>query len=249
MSSRRVLITGGTSGIGLGTAKALRDMGWDVTVMGRRTTSEAGITHIPVDFGDLGSVVSTRHQLNGRFDRVVLNAGIGTLVPGNGCRVCSKDGIELRFQINYLSHFALICRPGDGGLAETASRVVAVISDRIALPDLKDLCVTKEYSGLTAYARSKGALAALISDITEGNHGGEMGRGACVDPGAYVPTGLDRAGRPKVTPLELAVHRVVAATVKDRNPGLAGAGALGADDAFRHKLRVASAEIIRRVVE
>ena len=40
---------------------------------------------------------------HGELDTLVNNAGIGTFEPGEGQRVDSDDGYELRFQVNYLA--------------------------------------------------------------------------------------------------------------------------------------------------
>src|SRR6266571_3273831 len=45
--------------------------------------------------------------LHGRVDVLVNNAGIGATVPGDGRRMVSRDGYELRFAVNYLSHYLL----------------------------------------------------------------------------------------------------------------------------------------------
>lgn len=88
LSGRTALVTGGGSGIGAAIAVALADRGMDVLVTGRRrpalenTTRRSPALHIHVgdvsDPQDAATMVRTAHDLTGRLDVVVNNAGFGT---------------------------------------------------------------------------------------------------------------------------------------------------------------------------
>ena len=81
MAGPVVLVTGGTSGIGLETAKALRDHGCRVYTMSRRETlSEPAIRHLQADVTDEAAVftaVKTIAEEAGGIDILVNCAGFG----------------------------------------------------------------------------------------------------------------------------------------------------------------------------
>ena len=52
MKGKAVLVSGGTSGIGLCTARSLRDRGMTVYVISRRPFSEKGLHHVCADVSD-----------------------------------------------------------------------------------------------------------------------------------------------------------------------------------------------------
>ncbi len=78
--SKVVIITGGSSGIGLCTAAALRDRGCKVYELSRRDSEVAGITHIKCDITDEAQIAAAVGQVmaeNGRIDILINNAGFG----------------------------------------------------------------------------------------------------------------------------------------------------------------------------
>jgi NAD(P)-dependent dehydrogenase (short-subunit alcohol dehydrogenase family) len=76
------IVTGGASGIGLATAKLLRDRGATVAVFDRTATDEPGLDSYPCDITDDAGVlaaVAGVAEKHGRIDILVNNAGIGSV--------------------------------------------------------------------------------------------------------------------------------------------------------------------------
>ena len=80
MEKKVVIITGGTSGIGLETAKCLAAAGCTVYEFSRREAELPGIRHMRVDVAESGQVKRAVEQVfaaEGRIDVLVNNAGFG----------------------------------------------------------------------------------------------------------------------------------------------------------------------------
>ncbi|MGI3783042.1 MAG: SDR family NAD(P)-dependent oxidoreductase [Janthinobacterium lividum] len=132
LTGRLAVVTGGYSGIGLETTRALVSAGADVLVPARRpeTAREAlaGITRTSVaalDLGDLGSVATFADSVlsQGRsIDLMIDNAGI---MATPETRV--GPGWEAQLATNHLGHFALVNRLWPL-IAAGAGRVVSVSS-------------------------------------------------------------------------------------------------------------------------
>lgn len=78
--SKVAIVTGGTSGIGLATAKALQARGCTVYEFSRRSEGVEGLRHIVADVTEESSVRAAVEQVmaaEGRIDIVVNNAGFG----------------------------------------------------------------------------------------------------------------------------------------------------------------------------
>ena len=78
--SKVVIITGGSSGIGLCTAAALLDRGCKVYELSRRDSEVEGITHLRCDITDEEQIKAAVAQVldeNGRIDILINNAGFG----------------------------------------------------------------------------------------------------------------------------------------------------------------------------
>lgn len=132
LSGKLALVTGGYSGLGLETTRALTRAGARVVVPARRPAAAAtavdGIDGVEVDeldLGDLGSVraFAERFLASGRtVDIVINNAGI---------MACPETrvgpGWEAQFATNHLGHYALVNRLWPA-IAPGGARVVSVSS-------------------------------------------------------------------------------------------------------------------------
>jgi NAD(P)-dependent dehydrogenase (short-subunit alcohol dehydrogenase family) len=110
-SKLRVLITGGTSGLGFELVKFFLEDGAQVYATGRNCPDllnhYSGFHFIRVDFSDLvqvKSVIGNVLSSKSRFDLIVNCAGV--LTPPDF--TTTKDGFEYSFQVNFLAHL-MIC--------------------------------------------------------------------------------------------------------------------------------------------
>ena len=107
-SGKRFLITGGNSGLGLESAKALVAKGAHVTITARSAikgvaamASTGAQEFLELDLADLASVRTAAAKITEPFNVVFLNAGI--MVPPFSKTV---DGFESQLGTNFLGHFA-----------------------------------------------------------------------------------------------------------------------------------------------
>lgn len=110
LSGKRVIVTGATNGVGLGTARALTRAGAHVIMAVRNTDLGAqrakeigGSTSVAkVDLADLSSVQAFADALDGDVDILINNAGMLTQT-----REETVDGFEKTIGTNLLGPFAL----------------------------------------------------------------------------------------------------------------------------------------------
>jgi NAD(P)-dependent dehydrogenase (short-subunit alcohol dehydrogenase family) len=142
----------------------------------------------------------------GRLDVLVNNAGIGTTLPGDGKRVTSRDGFELRFAVNYLAGFLLTRNLLPLLRGSAPARIVNVSSAGQAPIDFDDVMLLRHYSGVQAYGQSKLAQVMLTFDLAE-ELAGDGVTVTCLHPGTYMPTKMVvAAGVEPVTALEQGVR-------------------------------------------
>src|SRR4051794_33314668 len=115
LSGRRVVVTGGASGIGIETVRALAGAGAEGTIAARRVraaapvaaelradTGSSAITVAPLDLGDPASVAAFVDTWSGPLHVLVNNAGVMAVQERTLVR-----GHELQFATNHLGHFQL----------------------------------------------------------------------------------------------------------------------------------------------
>jgi retinol dehydrogenase 12 len=138
LNGRTFLVTGGNTGIGLATAKALAVRGGRVHIACRseqkgRAAQEAiaaaagpeHVSFLKLDLADLASVRASAKEflaLGEPLHVLVNNAGVA------GQRGLTKDGYELMFGVNHLGHFAFTIGLLDC-LTSSKARIVNVASD------------------------------------------------------------------------------------------------------------------------
>ncbi|MEW2381924.1 SDR family NAD(P)-dependent oxidoreductase [Micromonospora sp. NPDC047707] len=136
LTGRRAVVTGGGSGIGVDTARALASAGADVTIAVRnldqgrraadditRTTGNDRILVAPLDLADPASVAAFVATWDGPLHILVNNAGVMA-----SPEMRTPQGWELQFATNHLGHFVLATGLHRALAAAGGARVVSVSS-------------------------------------------------------------------------------------------------------------------------
>jgi NAD(P)-dependent dehydrogenase (short-subunit alcohol dehydrogenase family) len=238
IADQTILITGATDGLGRALATDLAAAGATLLIHGRDDTrGRKTIEQIQADTGnerlhwlraDLASLDEVRRlaeqvtREHDRLDALVNNAGIGTASPGDGRRMQSGDGYELRFAVNSLAGY-LLTRLLLPLLERSApARVVNVSSAGQAPIDFDDVMLEHHYDGVQAYCQSKLAQIMFTLDLAE-----ELGdRGVtatCLHPGTYMPTKMVRAaGIDPVSSLQDGVRATLRLVADPELEGVSG---------------------------
>jgi NAD(P)-dependent dehydrogenase (short-subunit alcohol dehydrogenase family) len=156
-AGRRVIVTGGNSGIGFATAQALAAKGAAV-ILASRDLEKARVAARMIgpraearrlDLSSLASVREFSEGITGPVDYLINNAGAMT-----SSRQVTEDGFESQLGVNHLGHFALT----NLLLDRVTGRVVTVSSSAHTKAgiDFDDLQWQKRaYSPFGAYGQSK----------------------------------------------------------------------------------------------
>lgn len=162
------LVTGGSSGIGLAIARALREDGYDLTLVARRpepleeAANELGAFAVPVNLGDPDEcvrAVAAHAERHGGMDVLVNCAGIG--IGGSFADQDTKR-IALQLDVN-LEATMIVTRESLPHLRATRGHVITLASIAGTIPT----------PGLAVYGATKAALIAWTSSLNreEAEHG------------------------------------------------------------------------------
>ena len=178
LTGKNAIVTGGASGIGFETTRALATAGASVIVAVRRpreaedvvaqlraTTGNPSIHVRHLELSDLSSVHSFANEWSGPLHILINNAGI-MAVPS---LEKTPQGFELQFGTNFLGHFVLTTALRRALAAANGSRVVSLSSSAhlfspVVFDDLNFDFVP--YTPIGAYGQSKTACALLSVGIT-----------------------------------------------------------------------------------
>ena len=139
LQDKRVLVTGGASGIGAETVRAMAAKGAEVIIAARNqlqaeevqaaavaATGNQNISIVSLDLASLVKVDAAAREFLQRFDR------LDVLINNAGVMACpfdkTVDGFELQFGSNHLGHFYLTKLLMPALLNAGSARVVALTS-------------------------------------------------------------------------------------------------------------------------
>jgi NAD(P)-dependent dehydrogenase (short-subunit alcohol dehydrogenase family) len=203
LTGKRAIVTGGASGIGVETARALASAGAEVTLAVRDTDAghrtAAGITaatgntavHVGrLDLADLASVAAFTATWSGPLHLLVNNAGVMALPDLQ----LTPEGWEMQLATNHLGHFALALGLRDALAAAGNARIVSLSSrghlrSPVIFDDLN--FASRPYDPWLAYGQSKTANVLFAVEATKRWASDGITANA-VHPGAIADTSLSR---------------------------------------------------------
>jgi retinol dehydrogenase-14 len=208
-AGKHIVITGGTSGVGLETARLLVCAGGNVLVVGsdrakgakaEQTLNTAAVgsgraTFVRADLASLQEVRALAATITERIDHLdvlINNAGIVTTDRSE-----TVDGFERTFAVNYLAPFVLTNALLPLLRGSAPSRVLSVTAavEPIGRLPFNDLQRERHFGGLRAYSQSKKALAMYTLELARRERGSGSGVSANVIDPFLVKTGLTGAER------------------------------------------------------
>jgi NAD(P)-dependent dehydrogenase (short-subunit alcohol dehydrogenase family) len=178
LTGKRAVVTGGASGIGVETARALARAGAAVTLAVRRTrdgeevardihattgNDEVGVAHL--ELTDRASIDAFVAAWEGPLDMLVNNAGVMAIQE----LTLTDQGQEMQFATNHLGHFALALGLHDALAAADGARIVSVSSSGhlrspVVFDDLN--YSFRDYDPFGAYGQSKTANVLFAVEAT-----------------------------------------------------------------------------------
>lgn len=178
LSGKRAVVTGGSSGIGIDTARVLAAAGAEVTLAvrnidaGRKVASALNaadghdrVRVAQIDLSDQDSVKAFVDNWTGPLHMLINNGGVMALPE----LTRTKEGWEMQFATNFIGHFALTVGLHGTLAAADGARIVSVSSsgNLIAPVIFDDLHFSfLPYDPFIAYGQSKTACALLAVEAT-----------------------------------------------------------------------------------
>ncbi len=209
-----VIVTGGNSGLGFETSRALAADGAHVIIacrnptLGQRAMKKIKAKHPQADVSVMGlDLASLSSIMQFADDYRASQRPLHMLVNNAGVMACpkslTKDGHEMQFGVNHLGHFALTMRLLDVmqsfSTPSEPTRIVNVSSDANFLWAPKegicfdDLNGDRHYDGWERYASSKVANIVFTKELNRRyNHGKTPIIAVAVHPGVIRTTNLSQ---------------------------------------------------------
>ncbi|MDO7744720.1 MAG: SDR family oxidoreductase [Pedobacter sp.] len=188
-TNKNVVITGGTTGIGLATAKAFISAGANVWITGRNTANLEKAT-AEINNPKLFTVVSDTSKIDdiailekavaesgNKLDVLFLNAGIATFEP---IANVTEANFDAQFNTNVKGHFF------------TLQKLLPHLADGAAVVFTSSTVATAANSGASVYSATKGALN-KIAQIAANELASRKIRVNIVSPGPILTPGLEGA--------------------------------------------------------
>jgi NAD(P)-dependent dehydrogenase (short-subunit alcohol dehydrogenase family) len=203
LSGKRAIVTGGSSGIGIETARALASAGARVTITARnvtaaekvvadigRSTGKGDIQIAPLELVDRASIDAFIDAWDSPLHILVNNAGVMQIPQ----LTLTPDGHEMHFATNHLGHFALALGLRDALAADGNARIVSLTSvGHLRSPVVFDDVdfISRPYDPRLAYGQSKTATILFAVEATRRWAADGITANA-VHPGSIVDTNLTR---------------------------------------------------------
>src|SRR5690606_19012672 len=170
LTGKTAIVTGGNTGIGYETAKALYEKGANVTIAARdekkakaavekikSETQGTGTLEIGIlNLANLAQIKTFADEFKSRHNQLdILINNAGVMIPPASK---TDDGFELQFGVNFLGHFALtghlftLLKNSSNARIVTLSSGAATLTDGI---DFENLKLEKPYNEWQSYAVSK----------------------------------------------------------------------------------------------
>jgi NAD(P)-dependent dehydrogenase (short-subunit alcohol dehydrogenase family) len=236
IKDQTILITGSTDGLGKKVAIDLAGEGATVLLHGRspekgkavlREIKDAagnrGLKYYNADFASLDAVRRLADQIkknHKRLDILINNAGIGARSRETR-RELSADGYELRFAVNYLSHFLLTYLLLPLIRQSAPARIINVSSIGQQPIDLSDVMMEHAYDDLRAYRQSKLAQIMFTFDLAEELKGSNVTVN-CLHPATLMNTKMALQSRYFASPLSTVEEGAEAVEYLATSPELEG---------------------------
>ncbi|MBC6111503.1 SDR family oxidoreductase [Pedobacter fastidiosus] len=188
-TDKNVVITGGTTGIGLATAKAFVNAGANVWITGRNANNLQK-AFAEIDNPKLNTVVSDTSKLSEisilekviqdsgkKIDVLFLNAGIATFEP---IEKVTEENFDAQFNTNVKGHFF------------TLQKLLPHLADGAAVIFTSSTVATAANLGASVYSATKGAVN-KIAQIAANELAGRKIRVNIVSPGPVLTPDLENA--------------------------------------------------------
>ena len=186
-TNKNVVITGGTTGIGLATAKAFINAGANVWITGRNAGNLQKAT-AEINNPKLFTIVSDTSKIEeisilqkavaesgNKLDVLFLNAGIAKFEP---IEQVTEENFDAQFNTNVKGHFF------------TLQKLLPYLADGAAVVFTSSTVATAANSGASVYSATKGALN-KIAQIAANELAGRKIRVNIVSPGPILTPGLE----------------------------------------------------------
>ena len=171
LKDKTILITGATDGLGKLVAQHAGMAGATLILHGRNKqkgqkvldeirslSGNQNIFYYNADFSSLQAVKDFSEEVlanHSALNILINNAAIGGGPKGSNQRELSKDGYELRFAVNYLSHFLLTQKLLPLLVRSVPARIINVASVGQSPLQFDDIHLENKYDSYDAYAKSK----------------------------------------------------------------------------------------------
>ena len=216
---KSALVTGGSSGIGLAIARALREDGYELTLVARRpepleeAAAELDALAVPANLGDADEcvrAVAAHVERHGGMNVLVNSAGIGI---GGSLAEQETKKIELQLDVN-LRATLIVTRESLPYLRASRGQIITLASIAGTIPT----------PGLAIYGATKAALIAWTNSLNreEAEHGI---RATAVSPGFVATRMTEWTGLPEeeqISPADIValVRAVLALSPMARVPNI-----------------------------